>query len=81
VTGAAETSIACIADRFTYKACVVPKPKGKSLKADRKELEKAGCKLGRIRGEKSKSAKVKQQSPKPGKALAPGSKVNVKLDS
>jgi len=93
VTTAAGTTPEAASDRFSYvviadtgvghsrrRSCVVPKLKGKSLKADRKKLKKAGCKLGKVRGEKSKSAKVRQQSPKPGKILAPGSKVNVRLD-
>jgi hypothetical protein len=91
VTTAAGTTPEAASDRFSYvvadtgvghlhrRPCVVPKLKGKSLKADRKKLKKAGCKLGKVRGEKSKSAKVRQQSPKPGKILAPGSKVNVRL--
>ncbi len=33
----------------------------------------------KVKGHKSKSAKVKTQRPKPGKVLAPGSKVSVKL--
>jgi hypothetical protein len=78
-TTAAGTTAANVADQFTYTACVVPKLKGKSLRADRKRLKKAGCKLGKVRGDKSKSAKVKKQSAKPGKVLPPGSKVNVKV--
>ena len=42
--------------------CVVPRLKGKSLKADRKKLAKAGCKLGKVKGRKSASAKVTKQS-------------------
>jgi len=59
--------------------CVVPKLQGKSLKVDRKKLREAGCKLGKVKGKKSRSAKVAKQSPKPGTVLAPGAKVNVKL--
>jgi hypothetical protein len=67
------------ADRFTYTACVVPKLKGKSLKAARKALTKADCKLGKVKGHKSKTARVKKQNPKPDTVLPPGGKVNVKL--
>ena len=77
-TTAAGTTAGSAANQFTYTACVVPKLKGKSLKADRKKLKKAGCKLGKVKGHKSKSAKVRKQSAKPGKILPPGSKVNVK---
>ncbi len=84
VTTAAGTSAVSAADQFTYIAeaspsCIVPKLNGKKVKAARKALTKADCKLGKVKGHKDKSAKVKKQSPKPGKVLAPGAKVNVKL--
>jgi hypothetical protein len=72
--------------QFTYMptaTCIVPKLKGKKLKAARKALTKADCKLGKVtkpRGATVKTGKVKKQRPKPGKVLAPGSKVSVKLD-
>jgi hypothetical protein len=67
---------------FTYQGCVVPKLNGKKLKAAKKGLKKADCKLGKVtkkKGATSKSGKVGKQSPKAGKILVPGSKVNVKL--
>jgi hypothetical protein len=67
-------------DKFTYTACVTPNLKHKTLKKAKEALKKAGCRLGTAKGVKSKSAKVKKQNPKPGKVLAPGAKVNVKLD-
>jgi IPT/TIG domain/PASTA domain len=70
------------ADRFNYTACVVPKLAGKHLKAAKKSLKQANCKLGKVKkvaGPASKVGKVVKQSPKAGKALAPGSKVSVKL--
>jgi hypothetical protein len=90
VTSAAGTTAPVSADRFTYVPvpppagtqppnCVVPKLKGRSLEADRKRLGKAGCKLGKVKGHRSKSAKVKKQSAKPGTVLPPGSKVNVSV--
>ncbi len=79
VTTPAGTSEATAADQFTYAACVVPKLAGKKLKPAKKALTKADCKLGKVKGHKGKSAKVKQQSPKPGKVLPPGAKVSVKL--
>ena len=60
-----------------HPACVVPNLKGHKLKADRKRLKKAGCKLGKVKGHKSKSAKVKKQGVKPGTVLPLGSEVNV----
>lgn len=62
-------------DRFTYTACVVPKLKGKTLKSVKKALKKKGCKLGRATGD---GEKIVKQTPKAGKILPPGSKVNVK---
>ena len=59
--------------------CVVPKLKGHSLRVSRKKLKKARCRLGKLRGKKTKSAKVTKQSPKPGKLRAAGTKVSVKL--
>ncbi|MGA8746637.1 MAG: IPT/TIG domain-containing protein [Solirubrobacterales bacterium] len=79
VTTAAGTTPASTPDQFTYTACVVPKLKGKKLKAAGKVLKKAECKLGKVKGKKSKKAKVKAQSPKAGSVLAPGSKVSVKV--
>jgi trimeric autotransporter adhesin len=67
------------APRTGARRCVVPKLKGRSLRVTRKKLKKARCKLGKVRGKKTKSAKVIKQSRKAGKRLAPGTKVSVKL--
>jgi hypothetical protein len=67
---------------FAYKGCAVPQLKGKKLKAAKKKLSKANCKLGKVtkrNGATAKTGKVTKQSPKPGKVLAPGSKVKVTL--
>lgn len=79
VTSVAGTNPTVRADRFTYTACVVPKLKGKGLKAGTAALKRAGCRLGKVKGPKSKLAKVAHQSPSPGKVLPPGAKVNVRL--
>ena len=79
VTTPLGTSGASAADRFTYTACVVPRLNGKKLKAAGEKLKKAGCRLGKIKGNKHKSATVAKQSPRSGVVLPPGSKVNVKL--
>ena len=58
----------------------MPNLKGKTEAAER--LEGKHCTIGKVKrlgDATSKSAKVKAQSPKTGKVLAPGSKVNVKL--
>jgi hypothetical protein len=91
ITTPAGRTAATAADQFTYlaatgrpirrtrRSCVVPKLKGRKLKVAKRKLKKANCKLGKVRGHKSKQAKVKKQSAKPGKLLPPGSKVNVKV--
>lgn len=56
--------------------CVVPKLKGKRLKAGKKRLRNAGCSLGDVKGH---GKKVEKQSVKPGTVLPPDSTVNVKL--
>ena len=57
----------------------MPKLKGKTLKAAKKQLRNAHCKLGKVSEGPGKPGKVAKQKPKPGKVLKPGSKVNVKL--
>lgn len=82
VTTVAGTTSLGAADKFTYEACVVPKLNGKKLKAAKTNLKKADCKLGKVthrKGVTSKTGKVVKQSPKPGRQLAPGSKVKVTL--
>jgi len=67
---------------FSYQGCKVPKLTGKKLKAAKKRLRKADCKLGKVKkqeGATGKTGKVSKQKPKSGKLLAPGSKVNVIL--
>jgi hypothetical protein len=82
VTTIAGTSASVRTDRFTYTACVVPRLAGKSLKAAKRRLGSAGCKLGKVKkiaGPASKIGKVVKQNPKAGRVLAPGSKVSLKL--
>ena len=71
------TSATARSDGFTYEGCVVPKLKGKKLKPGKKAPPPADCKVGKIKRRKGKRGKVVKQSPKPGKVLAPGTKVNV----
>jgi hypothetical protein len=83
VTTLAGTSAAARADRFTYKACVVPKLKDNKLKAAKTRLRNAGCKLGKVKkldGATAKTGKVTKQNPKPRKVRVPGTKVNVTLE-
>ena len=81
VTTIAGTSPVGRADRFDYEGCRVPKLKGKKLKAAKKALYRADCKLGKVQRRKVSNGKrrhkVIKQSPKPGKVLASGSKVRI----
>ena len=68
---------------FTYKGCKVPKLKGKKLKAAKKKIRKAGCRLGKVKklhGATARTGKVTKQGPKPGKILAPGARIRITLD-
>jgi hypothetical protein len=78
VTTLAGTSPTVRGDQFIYEGCVVPKLKGKRLKPSKKALRRADCKIGTIkRRQKGKRGLVSKQKPKPGKTLAPGTKVNI----
>lgn len=82
VTSLAGTSPKVRADTFTYTACVVPGLNGKKLKVAKGRIRDAGCKLGKVKkvdGPARKVGKVVKQSPKAGKILAPGAKVNVQV--
>jgi IPT/TIG domain/PASTA domain len=80
VTSQGGTSPAVEADRFTYTACVVPKLRRRKLKAARKSLKSANCRLGKVsRKKRSRRPRVKRQMPRPGTVLPPGSKVGVRL--
>jgi hypothetical protein len=62
------------------KACVVPKLKGKTLKAAKRSLKAHHCSLGKVKkafSSKVKKGKVISQRPKAGKHLKHGAKVNV----
>jgi hypothetical protein len=67
----------------TFKVlCVVPKVKGKKLRAAKRSIRKAHCSPGKVTRAFSKSVKkgrVISQKPKPGKKLAAGSKVKLKV--
>lgn len=70
------------ASTFAYEGCKVPALASKKLKAAKKKLKKADCKIGKVKklgDATAKTGEVVKQNPKPGKILAPGSKVNVKL--
>jgi hypothetical protein len=59
--------------------CVVPRLGAKRLPAARKKLVAAHCRLGKVRGKRTRSALVVGQSPQTGAHLAAGAKVGVTL--
>jgi uncharacterized delta-60 repeat protein len=67
----------------TFKVlCVVPKLKGKTLRAAKRVIRKAHCSPGKLTkafSRKVKKGRVIKQSPKPGKKLAAGAKVKLKV--
>ena len=70
------------AQGFAYRGCKVPSLLGAKLKGAKKRVRKAGCKVGKVHkqnGVTAKTGHVIKQSPKPGKLVASGTKVNVKL--
>lgn len=70
------------AQLFSYQGCKVPQLKGKKLKAAKKKLRKADCKLGKVKRQgdaTAKTGKVAKQKPAPGKLLSPGAKIKVTL--
>jgi PASTA domain-containing protein/IPT/TIG domain-containing protein len=67
---------------YAYKGCKVPNLHGANLKGAKKRIRKAGCGVGIVSkkpGVTVKTGHVVKQTPKPGKVLAPGTKVSVKL--
>lgn len=66
----------------THEGCVVPKLKGKKLKAAKRAARKADCAIGKVkkrRGATAKTGKVVKQRPKPGTLLPPGTKIRLVL--
>ena len=64
--------------------CVVPKLKGKTLRAAKRSLRKAHCSVGKVT--KAHSARVRKgriiaPKPKPGSKLAPGAKVKLTVST
>lgn len=82
VTVTTAAGVASGPQAYSYLACTVPKLKGKSLKAAKKAIRKAGCKVGKVtklQGATGKTGKVSKQNPKAGKAVVPGTAVKLTL--
>jgi hypothetical protein len=82
VTTLAGTSKARAA-AFSYLGCVVPNLKGSSPAAAKRRLKANGCRIGSVSRVKvaahSKVGRIIAQTPRAGKVLAPGSKVNLRI--
>jgi IPT/TIG domain/PASTA domain len=82
VTTPAGTNANTRFDDYVYRACVVPAITGRPLKQAKLRLKRNGCKLGHVKKvnvPSKKEGKVVKQRPKPGRVLAPGSRVRIKL--
>jgi len=67
---------------FAYEGCLVPRLKGRKLKASKKKARKSDCRIGKVkkRGDATaRTGKVVKQNPKPGRILLPGAKIKVTL--
>ncbi|HEU5064712.1 MAG TPA: PASTA domain-containing protein [Gaiellaceae bacterium] len=67
----------------TFKAlCVVPKVKGKTLRAAKRALKKAHCSVGkvtRVFSTRVPKGRVISPKPRPGKKLAPGARIKLEV--
>lgn len=59
--------------------CIVPDLGGRTVRASLRQLRRANCALGEVRGERSKGARVVRQFRKPGRSLPVGTAVDVKV--
>jgi IPT/TIG domain-containing protein/PASTA domain-containing protein len=83
-TTLAGTNVNTRFDDYIYRACVVPSLKNRTVKSAKSLLKRRGCKLGRVKKVEApakKKDKVVKQNPRPGKVLAPGARVRVKVGS
>jgi hypothetical protein len=84
VTVTTVAGLAAAPTTFAYEGCRVPKLKGKRLKPIKKQAKRAACKIGKVKklgDATAKTGEVVKQNPKPGKILAPGTKIKVTLDA
>jgi hypothetical protein len=83
VTTLAGTNANTRFDDFVYRACVVPNVKNLKEKEAKAKLKRRGCKPGKVgkvnAPSPKKVGKVVTQNPKPGKVLAPGARVRIKV--
>jgi hypothetical protein len=77
VTTEAGTSAANKVSRIVFSDCRVPRLEGMTINHAVRRLRRASCRLGQLDGPPSRYARVRQQSPGPGKTLPYGASVNV----
>jgi subtilisin family serine protease len=67
------------APRLPLRACVVPAVVGRLLRSARARIERAGCRVGRVRRSRSRAraGRVAKQHPQPGTRLAARGHVNL----
>ena len=65
--------------REASEGCRVPRLRSGSLRAAGRRLRSAGCKLGKVRGDRKQGAKVTKQDVRAGTLLPAGSSISVKL--
>lgn len=68
--------------QFIYRGCVVPRLANKKLALAKAAVRHGGCSVGRVtrvKAPKRKRGRVVHQGPTPGRLLAPGAKVTIKL--
>jgi hypothetical protein len=83
-TTLAGTNVNTRFDDYIYRACVVPSLKNLTQKVAKTKLRRRGCKLGHVKKVEApakKEGKIVKQNPRPGKVLAPGARVRVKVGS
>ena len=62
-----------------FAVCIVPALRGNKLGLARKRLRLADCKLGKVKGLRSRSATVIRQNPGPGRVIGADNRVTVRV--
>ena len=62
-----------------FAVCIVPALRGNKLGLARKRLRLADCKLGKVKGLRSRSATVIKQNPSPGRVIGADNRVTVRV--
>jgi PASTA domain-containing protein/IPT/TIG domain-containing protein len=82
ITVTTPAGTATSAQTFTYQGCTVPRLRGQKLKAAKRRIRAADCRVGTIKKRgtaTAKTGKVVRQAPKPGAIYPPGAKIKITL--